>query len=326
MTSTGDTRSVAAVVLDRSERLVSPPPAVSWSTNAPAVATVTSTGSVATITAVGDGTAIITASSGTLTQTTTVKVHRLLASVVVAPVAPIGMGFDGQVSATARDARGNEITGLASLTYSSDNPSTVIVSPTGVLNALFQFPQTLTANITATATKDGITVSGSTRVDVSLPPRMDDAAIMLSDFVRPVAVPSRGAGLAYFVRDEGIPVGSRRFFYVVTWSALTSPATSAHIHFGTSYDKLGDVLIDFPLTQNPVNFGTLLGIVNPTDIRPQGGRPPISMDSLTTLLNNGNLYFDVHSATHPGGEIVGHSNRVFQAPSEVLRCAAARCP
>jgi hypothetical protein len=309
MTSAGDTRTAVAVVLDANKNPVSPSPTVSWSTSAPMVATVTTTGAIATITAVDDGTAIITAESGSARGTVTVIVRRRLASVVLEAPSRILLGFDAQLTVVGLDARQQAIPNLTDITYSSNNPRTVIVSPTGVANALFQFPQTPTATVTATATKDGLTVRGSADITVVPPIRFDFSALMLSDNEKPTKVPSGGAGIAYFLRDEVPPNGTDFLQFLITWSALSGPATSVRLHGAASAEEVGDLLVDIPLTLAPqtTNHGTIIGVITASDIRPQGGRPAIPMDSLVTLFGSRKLYLEVGTAGYPGGEIRGQT-------------------
>jgi hypothetical protein len=203
------------------------------------------------------------------------------------------------MTVVGRDARQNEIAGLTNVSFSSDNPTTVIVTPSGIATTVFQFPQTLKATVTATATKDGVTVSGSTAVTVLQPSSFDFAALLLSDYEQPSPVPTRGAGIAYFFRD------GPRLFYRVTWSALSGPATSASIHGPASYAEVAPMIVELPLSSQMTNYGTIVGTLAADDIRGQGGRPAISMDSLVTLLGSRNAYLEVRTAAYPNGEIRG---------------------
>jgi hypothetical protein len=308
MTSAGDTRTAVAVVLDARKNPVSPLPPVSWTSSAPTVATVTTTGSIATITAVEDGTAIITAESGSASGSVTVTVRRRLASVELVAPPRILVGFDAQLTVVGRDARQNEIRGLTNITYSSNNPTTVIVSPTGVADALFQFPQTPTATVTASVTKDGLTVSDSADIMVVGPIAFDFSALMLSDYEKPTKVASGGAGIAYFLRDD-VPSGTDFLEFLFTWSGLSGPATSVRLRGPASPDEVADVLVDIPLTLVPqtANHGTIIGVIDASDIRSQGGRPPIALDSLVALFGNRKLYLEVGTAAFPGGEIRGQT-------------------
>ena len=47
-----------------------------------------------------------------------------------------------------------------------------------------------------------------------------------------------------------------------------------------------------------------------TDIRPQGGTPVMSLDSLVTLVGRGFIYVDLHTAGFRDGELRGSVFRV----------------
>jgi hypothetical protein len=153
-------------------------------------------------------------------------------------------------------------------------------------------------------------VSGSADIKVVSPIRYDFAALMLSDYEKPTKVPGGGAGIAYFLRDD-VPSGTDFLQFLITWSALSGPATSVRLRGPASANDVADVLVDIPLTLVPqtANHGTILGVITASDIRSQGGRPAIAMDSLVTLFGSGNLYLEVGTAAYPGGEIRGQTVR-----------------
>ena len=88
--------------------------------------------------------------------------------------------------------------------------------------------------------------------------------------------------------------------FTVSVSGLTAPATGAHIHVGNA-TQAGAIV--YPFTYAAVSTGTVAtGSINLTGSIIAGG---ISGDSLRVLLNNGNAYTNVHTATYPDGEIRG---------------------
>jgi uncharacterized protein YjdB len=103
---------------------------VTWSSSSNGVATVSSSGNV---TGVAAGSATITATSETQTGTATVTVTLIpIASISVSPSAPsVNVGATVQLSATARDAGGNVLTGRT-FTWASGNGSIAQVSPPAV--------------------------------------------------------------------------------------------------------------------------------------------------------------------------------------------------
>jgi hypothetical protein len=298
MTSAGDTRSVTAVVNGADQQVITAP-SLTWRSNAPTVATVAGTGETATITAVGDGVATISATSGAAKGTVTVTVRRTLVSVqLVSPVPVVTLGSSVQLVATALDARQNVIPVTTGFTYTSSNPTGLMVSPTGLVTALFTFSAP-TATITATLTKDGVTASGNTQIAAAVSLTFDYAGLMLSEYVKPTSVPTLGTGVGYFARDGA------KLTYTITWSALSGPATVAHLHGSGDATQVAGTLVDFVPSAQSTNFGTVTGSFTAADIRGQGGRPPISLDSLITLLGTGHAYMDVHTAGFPDGEIRG---------------------
>jgi trimeric autotransporter adhesin len=129
---------------------------VVWSSGDAAIATVSASG---VVTGVAAGTAVISATVEGVTGTSTVTVAQpTIASVTVTPASPsLDLGATLQLTATARDAGGNEIQGHA-VSWSSSDDSRVFVTSTGVVIALKRGSATVTATIAG--------VSGSTVVTV----------------------------------------------------------------------------------------------------------------------------------------------------------------
>jgi hypothetical protein len=301
-TSAGDTRSVTAVVRDINDAVISAP-AVSWRTSAPSVATVVGSGETATITAVDDGTAIITASSGRADGTVTVTVRRRVVSIELsAPDSVIVAGFTTQLTIVGRDGRQNAITGLTGATFASSNLFSVMVSPTGLVTALFSSFRPFDAIVTATLTRDGETFSAAKRIDVAdaAPAAFDFSALMESLEVRPEPVNSAAEGIIFLTLD------GPRVRYKMLWSLLEGPPVSAHIHGPDLSDNAADILVDLPLGNETGQNGTLIGSFSAADIHPQGGQPAISLDSLVALFQTpARVYVDVHTTLFGDGEIRG---------------------
>ena len=305
ITAAGETRTVTAVVKNADQSVV-PSPSLTWTTDAPAVATVTGTGATATITAVGDGVAKITAAAGSVQGTATVTVRGRLAKIVLTSPAPVlTIGSTAQLVLTGLDGRGNPVTGLTDVAFASSNPGSVMVSGTGVVTALFAFPALPSAIITVTASKDGVAFADTAAVSVTPPTPFDFAALMLSEYVKPVRVPTAGAGVVFF------SVVNDRINYTIAWSALSGPAKEAHLHGPATPEDVAGSLVDFTVGAQSANFGALRGSFGAADIRPQGGRPAIALDSLVKLLGNGKAYLDVHTAAFPGGEVRGQVEGPF---------------
>lgn len=96
--------------------------------------------------------------------------------------------------------------------------------------------------------------------------------------VPPVSTPATGTGYIR-VRDDGSVSGS------ITTSGITS--TAGHIHMGAT-GKNGPVIV--PLTKTSDNIYAVPAGAALTDAQLSGYQA-------------GNLYVNIHSAAHPGGEI-----------------------
>ncbi|MEP6763349.1 MAG: CHRD domain-containing protein [Gemmatimonadaceae bacterium] len=303
MVSSGESRSAVAVVIDANGDYVNTP-TVAWSSSAPAVATVTGSSAVGTITAVNDGTTTITASSAGVQQTVTITVHRLMTSVlVVSDVPVVGPGSTVQIRASARDLLGKEIPSITNFTYTTPLPGKIIVSPTGLVTALIATPS---IRIAATATSDGVTITGFTDISVFAPPTFDFASLMLGDNQRPTTVPTVGEGVSYFRLNDA------RINYLVTWTQLSAPATHVQIRGPASFEQTGDVLVDLAVTNQAQAWGILNHFLTAADIQSQNGRPAISIDSLAALMRGNQVYVNVTTATNPNGELRGQIEGPFR--------------
>jgi hypothetical protein len=166
LTSTGDTKVVTAVVKDVYSYVISAP-SLSWTSSAPSVATVVGSGSSATVTAVADGIALIKATSGNAEGTIEITVRRRLVSMVVSVRDPVlEAGLTTQLTVVGRDARGHAITDGTSVAFATGNSNSVMVAPDGLVTALFSSLRSFDSIVSTTLTKDGVTLSGTKRVQV----------------------------------------------------------------------------------------------------------------------------------------------------------------
>jgi uncharacterized protein YjdB len=147
---------------------------VSWSSLAAGVAAVDATGRV---TAKAVGTARIVAASGSLADTATVVVRQVVASVAVSPAAPVVQeGATQQVSATARDANGNAIAGVA-FTWTSSNTAAATVNGSGLVSGVAAGVSYVTASAAGKNAVATVTVAAPPVATVAVTPGSASIAV-----------------------------------------------------------------------------------------------------------------------------------------------------
>jgi len=163
MASFGDTRTIIAVAKDGGGATVSTP-SLTWTSSAPSIATVSGSGASATVTAIANGTATITASSGSVQGTASVTVTQRATAIGVTGVPPTLLpGATAQLSAGARDARGNVVAGVTGFTFTSSDQSVAVVTTTGLVTAISPG----LAQISSTVTAAGTVLNGSSSLPVA---------------------------------------------------------------------------------------------------------------------------------------------------------------
>jgi hypothetical protein len=109
---------------------------------------------------------------------------------------------------------------------------------------------------------------------------------------RPASIETSGSGTAHFLL-----VGSD-LYTAVTYGGFETSASNAHIHGPASITESAGVLVQFaPL--NGGSFGTSGGL---------SGRVTLTSEQLAALLD-GRTYVNIHTGSHPGGEIRGQIGR-----------------
>jgi plastocyanin len=166
LVSIGDTRSLSASVLDAKSAVITSP-SVIWTTSNAAVATVAGSGATAVVTATGNGSATITATSGAVSATAVVEVAQKFSTLAVsAASASLGIGATTQLTALAKDARGNTIAGVSGFKYStSDRTRALVDTASGLVTSIAPGSATMTASLT----RDGVTASGTAGITVTSP-------------------------------------------------------------------------------------------------------------------------------------------------------------
>jgi len=97
--------------------------------------------------------------------------------------------------------------------------------------------------------------------------------------------------------------------YTVTANGLTGPVAASHIHLITNPGTAGGVIVPFPSAAGqPANGARITGTFTEANIAAGVGAPQgqkLTYDQLMAALRAGNVYANVHTGTHGGGEIAG---------------------
>lgn len=217
------------------------------------------------------------------------------------PDSVLEAGTSTQVSIVGFDALGRATGTLHDATYTVGNPFSLLVSPDGVVTALYSSFRPFSSTVTASVSRGGITLTSAKRFDVSSaePPRYDFFTPLLPEDVRPEPISSTADGIVYLTVNDG------RIGFTLLWSHLSGRPISAHIHGPIENDDVSGELADIPIGDQLADHGVVRGTLTANDIRSRDGRPPISIDSLVTLIRRFAAYADVHTTEHPAGELRG---------------------
>ena len=85
--------------------------------------------------------------------------------------------------------------------------------------------------------------------------------------------------------------GTNQLTYNINWTGLSDVATVAHFHGPASVGEVADPVVDLNITTNGMD-GNITGTAT-------------LHDSLEADLINGRIYYNVHTALNPAGEIRG---------------------
>lgn len=118
---------------------------------------------------------------------------------------------------------------------------------------------------------------------------------------------------------------------VVIFSNLLSGVTAAHIHAATAVANMGTASVatqipTFPGFPSGVTAGSYdatfdLGLASSFRagyITANGGTPATAADALINALNDQKAYLNIHTSTHPGGEIRGFLHKVPDTASTAV--------
>lgn len=164
---------------------------VTWSSSSPSVATVA--GGV--VTAMGNGTATISATAGTVSGSAQVTVQQVAAQLQVASPRDTltALGDTARLTASARDARGNEMSGVT-VSWSSSVPTVASVDPaTGLVTALAEGSTQLRAAVGSASAERTIVVSQrAARLAILTQPASAQAGVIMPTAPRIQVQDARG--------------------------------------------------------------------------------------------------------------------------------------
>jgi hypothetical protein len=117
--------------------------------------------------------------------------------------------------------------------------------------------------------------------------------------VQTPAVSSPATGRAWFV-DRGDAVD-----FFLEYDGLVANATAAHIHRGAAGAN-GGIMVPLNVVGRQSAF--VVGTIDMTVTDVSQETAVVSPAELRTMMNNGEVYVNVHSTTYPAGEIRGQVN------------------
>ena len=261
-----------------------------FTTASAGTAIVSSTGAV---TAIAPGSTTITASltrdgtsaSGTATITVTAPTGAAL-------TAAVGTGAFTFLTPSVTITVGGSVTWTFGAATHNVIFSTVAGAPTNVSNIA---NATVTRTFPTTGTFPYQCTLHTGMVGTVIVQAPGFLALLNGSSERPTPNNSTGSGAASLI------VSGTTVNYTVAYQGITGPPTGLHIHSPGGVNAAVGVSVDLLTTPLTATSGVLTGSFTATNIRTAG----VSLDSLITLLRNGNAYVNVHSTTFPGGEIRG---------------------
>jgi plastocyanin len=285
----GGAVSLQASARDAKGNTIAGATGVTFTTAAASTAIVSSTGAV---TGIAPGTTVITASltrdGTTATATAAVTVTPPASAALTAAVGTTDAAF---TVPTVNVAVGGTVTWTFgaiphNVNFSSANaPTNIGTSSATTVSRTFATAGTYPYSCNIHAGMNGTVV-------VAPPSFM---ALLNGPNERPTPTTSTGTGAA------AITLNGTTVNYTVAYQGITGAPTGLHIHSPGGINAAAGISVDLLTTPQTTTAGVLTGTFNSANIRTAG----VSLDSLLTLLRNGNAYVNIHSSTFPGGEIRG---------------------
>jgi len=220
---------------------------------------------------------------------------------ILAPDSVLVAGTAERIWVVGLDSSGRLVDTLSNARFKSSNAFSIGVSSEGILTAFYSSFAPFRSDVTASAVVHGDTLTSTKRFAVTsaAPARFDFLTALLPENVRPEPIVSAADGIVY------LTLADSRIVFTLLWSHLTGRPIGAHIHGPVDGDRVAGVLADFPMGSEFDDHGVLRSTLTAESIRARDGRPPISLDSLVTLIRNRAVYVDIHSAENPSGEVRG---------------------
>ncbi len=286
----GGTVALQASARDAKGSAIAAAAGATYTTGAAGTAIVSSAG---VVTGIAPGATVITASltrdGTTATATAAITVVRPVAAASAVEVTTPNFNF---VAPTVTLAVGGTVTWSTGTVGHNVTFSAVTGAPANIATAA----STSTARTFTTAGTFPYNCTlhaGMTGTIVVAPPSF--IALLNGANERPTATSSTGTGGAV------ITLNGATVNYTVAYQGLTGAPTGLHIHTPGGINATAGVSVDLLTTPQTTTSGVLTGTFTAASIRTAG----VSLDSMVTLLRNGNAYVNVHSSTFPGGEIRG---------------------
>jgi len=227
----------------------------------------------------------------------------VVAVTVSAPSAAIFVGATSQLTATAKDASGNAVSGAA-VTWTSSSDAIATVSASGLVTGVAPGTATITATSNGKTGTATLTISSKT---VSFSATMTPAGELGAN----LNGNPTGSGTLTATLDTTTNV----FSWTGTFSGLTSNVNNGHIHgpFAQSATTgSAGVLLNFNPSVTP--GATFTGLNSATSGAVSGSvtlnaaltlTATVNGDSLKKLLLANATYVNIHTASNGGGEIRG---------------------
>lgn len=274
----GQSQTLTATARDASGNILSGRP-VTWDSDNPAVASVSVAG---VVTGVSVGVTLVNATMGGISKGVPVTVvSTTIATITVTPdPASVEEGKTLQLTATARDAAGNTMTGQT-ITWSSSNPQ-ITVSSSGLVTAAAGAGGQ-GATITASSPGGGLggtTPSGVATVNVSYAP----VATIVVNPASPTLIPGGTISLAATLLDaagQTLSAAGRTITWASANSAIASVSSSGDVTGNSSGSTTVTVTAASPGQSTPASKGVPVTVSAPVASVNISGGPTINLSLLT---------------------------------------------